>query len=527
MTDSPSLAAEASNPATAQARLAEIAQSHPELQAAIAANPACYPGLLDWIDSVGDAAAKHAVAVARGAVAPAAPVNPFAQTAPVNPFAVPATTAAAQPLPAAAAPRTAAGPTNRKPLFIGLAAVLVVLLVGGGVAFALFFSKFGGASSPEAAVSKALDAVKNMDAVALYGSLSPAELGSFSAAIDELKSSSIQQDDEQTDYAALLQEVASVTEITIDDLEFDTDELGEGVVAVTITDGSFEMDTDTEVMARALNAVTAETYRANQDNWGYSDSEIDDMIDNSADYLEDSLDDAMPIEFDADDVEDNLGFQLTLISVQEGGSWYISPLLSYLELLRDQANRYDSNWDLGDLPDADDVATFETPEDAVAGLLDGGESLINDGDIDDLVAALPLAERRAVALYGDPMGDNPGGWNGSWSDLELSIEQNGSTALAQIDSLSVDIDTEYDSISLDFEGVCADWQTDYNSGDGCLDDLNYLDELGIGDARLVVVQENGSWFVSPLQTGGYISSIMANRFAELARDGDLDKLSNY
>ncbi len=522
MTDTALLAAEASNPATPQARLAEIAQLHPGLQAAIAANPSCYPGLLDWIDSVGDAAAKQAVAAARG-VAP---------TAPVNPFALPVTAAtptAAQPFAAPAAPRAATTPANRKPLFIGLAAVLVVLLVGGGVAFALVFSKFGGASSPEAAVSKALDAVKNMDAVALYGSLSPAELGSFSEAIDQLKGSSIQEEDQQTDYAALLQEVASVTEITIDDLEFDTDELGEGVVAVTITDGTFEMDTDTEVMARALNSVTAETYRANQENWGYSDSEIDDMIDNSAEYLEDSLDDAMPIEFDADDVEDSLGFELSLIAVQEGGSWYISPLLSYLELLRDQANRYDSNWDLGDLPDADDVARFESPEDAVAGLLDGGQSVVEDGDFDDLVAALPLAERRAVALYASGIDYNiPSDWHGSWSDLDLTVERSGNNALVDIDSLNVEVGDSYNTSDINFDGVCAEWNQDgYNENGACLDDLNYLDELGIGDARLVVVQENGSWFVSPLQTGGYISSIMAAKFAELARDGDLDKLSNY
>ena len=523
MTDTPvTLAAEASNPATPQARLAELAQSHPELQAAIAANPSCYPGLLDWIDSVGDAGAKQAVAAARaGTAAPVAAVaaNPFAQPAPASssPFATAA--------PVARAPKA---PGSRKPLFIGLAAALVVLLVGGGVAFALFSSKFGGASSPEAAVSKALDAVKNMDVVALYGSLSPAELGSFSEAIDQLKGSAAGDDeDEPTDYAALLQEVAGVTEITIEGLEYDVEEIGEGVAEVTITDGTFEMDTDSEVMAQALVTAWSGPYRGILEGQGYSDSDIDDQIEYNTDTLENNLDDTMPVEFDADDVEDNIGFELSFIAVQEGGSWYLSPILSYLEYMRDQNNNYGGDWDLGELPDAADVAAFETPEDAVAGLLDGGESLINDGDIDDLVAALPLAERRAVALYGESLGDNPGQWDAAWSDLELTIERNDSRALAQLDSLSIDIDTEYDSLSLDLEGVCADWQTDYNSGDGCLDDVDALDELGIADARLVVVQENGSWFVSALQTGGYISSIMATKFAELARDGDLDKLSNY
>ena len=525
MTDAPaSIAAEAADPATPQSRLAEIAQTHPSLQAVIAANPSCYDGLRDWIETVGDDAARQAVAAARAgnaAPAAAAPVNPFAQPAP----------ASTSPFVAAAAPRAAKAPGSRKPLIIGLAAVLVVLLVGGGVAIALFSSKFGGSSSPEAAVQKALDAVKTMDPVALYGSLSPAELGSFSSAIDNLKGAAIQDDDEeQTDYAALLQEVAAVTEITIDDLEYDVEEVGDGVAMVTITDGTFEMDTDTEVMARALSQVQAESYRANQDNYGYSDSDIDDLIDDNAEYLEDSLDDAMPIEFDADDIEDNWGFELSLVAVQEGGSWYLSPILSYLEFMRDQRNSYDDSWDLGEIPDASDVAQFETPEDAVAGLLDGGQSVIDDGDFDELVAALPLAERRAVGLYASGIDlDIPSDWFAKWDDLELTVDRSGDQALVDIDSLSVTVGDSEQSTEITFEGVCAEWERSgyySDSSEGCLDDQNVLDELGIGDARIVVVQENGSWFVSSLQTGGYISSIMAARFAELARDGDLDKLSN-
>lgn len=45
--------AEASNPATSPARLYELAVSHPDTHAAIAANPSVYPGLSDWLATQG------------------------------------------------------------------------------------------------------------------------------------------------------------------------------------------------------------------------------------------------------------------------------------------------------------------------------------------------------------------------------------------------------------------------------------------------------------------------------------------
>lgn len=44
-----SLLAEASDPATSPARLADLARRHPELRPAIAANPSAYDGLRGWI----------------------------------------------------------------------------------------------------------------------------------------------------------------------------------------------------------------------------------------------------------------------------------------------------------------------------------------------------------------------------------------------------------------------------------------------------------------------------------------------
>lgn len=55
-------ASQASNPATAQATLADIAARAPELRRHVAENPSTYPGLLDWLGTYGDQEVKDAVA---------------------------------------------------------------------------------------------------------------------------------------------------------------------------------------------------------------------------------------------------------------------------------------------------------------------------------------------------------------------------------------------------------------------------------------------------------------------------------
>ncbi|MEO8527891.1 MAG: PQQ-binding-like beta-propeller repeat protein [Pseudolysinimonas sp.] len=74
-------AVEAADAATDPAHLAEIAQQHPELAATVAANPATYPGLLEWIVQHGDAAAKAAARVRMG-ISATPPPPPPAATAP-------------------------------------------------------------------------------------------------------------------------------------------------------------------------------------------------------------------------------------------------------------------------------------------------------------------------------------------------------------------------------------------------------------------------------------------------------------
>ena len=123
----------ASSPTTPAAELARIAAARPDLHPALAANPATYPDLVDWLRTSPDPAVQ--AALAQRASAPAQPEP--AQAAPAQTEA-PAQAEGAD----AAAPSAKAGGTTprrilrRRPLAIAAAALAVVLVLAVGGAFA-------------------------------------------------------------------------------------------------------------------------------------------------------------------------------------------------------------------------------------------------------------------------------------------------------------------------------------------------------------------------------------------------------
>jgi hypothetical protein len=128
------------DPGTPASDLAAIAAAQPGLRAQIAAHPAAYPGLLDWLAETGDAEVKAAVATRRaGHPAPVAAATPGAPVAPPGPRPdgwpttpqTPAVTPPSRPKPTAS--------TKRIAIFAALAVVVVALgtiviakLAGGG-----------------------------------------------------------------------------------------------------------------------------------------------------------------------------------------------------------------------------------------------------------------------------------------------------------------------------------------------------------------------------------------------------------
>src|SRR5450830_1784517 len=92
-------AAQASDPQTPGQVLADIAALRPDLRVAVASNPGTYPGLLEWLGSMGEPAVDAAIAARRAAV----------QQTQQMPTAPPAPSWAGQPAAQAPAPMVTPG----------------------------------------------------------------------------------------------------------------------------------------------------------------------------------------------------------------------------------------------------------------------------------------------------------------------------------------------------------------------------------------------------------------------------------
>ncbi|WP_104195839.1 hypothetical protein [Cryobacterium sp. M15] len=526
MTDSTlPLHLEAADPATPQIRLAEIAAAHHELHPVIAGNPSCYPALIEWMLQLGTITP----------VMPApAEVTP---TAAVPCVAAPFEAAGATPRQAADAAASAlANPYARpdqsskrppkKLLIWGSIGVIVLLVGGGGVwAYGAIFSKLGGASSPTAAVEKLLAGTADRDLISVYGSLSPAEVESFKVPIDQL--GAIAMDDENgdpVDMPELINTVVDSLNITLTGIELEAEDVEDGIAVVTITAGELTMNGDAETIADAYLEVVGPQLRLQQESWGSDDRNTDSMIADLRESSIEELNDMLPFTQTAADLADTLGHDATIVTVREGGSWYVSPLLTTGENIL-QSGSHDST--RGNLVAADDAATFDTAAAAAEGFAEAVIAFGENGDYGDLAAVMPESERRFLSLYGDALmpTDGDGDFdNLQVTDFSVTPEVNGDTAHLDLDSIVIEGDGYNWPYRSEFSGVCVATDSGYSSFEGCLDDASWMKELGADSWQVLAVEEKSGWFVSPMRTVADVAGIAVGNLVRLSQDGKLDRL---
>lgn len=139
--DAETAAALAADPNTPAQTLADIAAGHPALLSQLRHHPNAYPGLVQWIDQVQAAAAQTTTVQETYAYTeqpvPSQPLQPG--------YAAPQGFPGTQPYAAAGASQPG---KRRTGLFVGLAAAVVVVLAGIGIAVPLALGGLGGGSSP-------------------------------------------------------------------------------------------------------------------------------------------------------------------------------------------------------------------------------------------------------------------------------------------------------------------------------------------------------------------------------------------
>jgi hypothetical protein len=440
-------------------------------------------------------------------------------------------------------------------------AVIVALVAAGGGAWWYFSSKLGGAASPEAAAVKLVSSFQNMDPVGLYGSLAPSEVNEVSQAFQKLsnahpKSGGVNVQNELTS-------LKSALTITTTGVAYRTDKLADGVERVVWTKGSIKIGGNAKKLANVLVDLEAPTIRAADEQAGESKANINREIASMRTNL--ARDTHLPQTLQASKAN---GF--SLIVVDEGSGWYVSPILSLADMEFRSSVQYSADGKYSFLSaatahEADsanlgstvvDAGSYSTPEAAAKALANAAV----DTDSKEVAATLSLPERRLVSIYGpwiEKEIDAGGGSSKIYGSLAIKAAQFSSTISGQqadirIDNLDV-TDTRFNSevnqnLTTDFQiqGTCANvtgqteadngyysdydgqWISDPQVGStnwhGCFADVPALSRLGFTKLTLVAVKEGGGWVVSPFATMSNGISIVTDNFLDYYNSGTLKQL---
>jgi hypothetical protein len=390
-------------------------------------------------------------------------------------------------------PVASAPPQKRRSSGVVIAATIGAVAVAGAAVFAVARlagdGDAGGAATPEEAGLALLTAFENEDVLGMIDVLLPGERETLRDPVTEL-----------TDELRRL-EVLS-----------DEADLG----AVSGVDFVFE---DESVRSRPTNVDDIVNLDISATGSVTADSEqlpIGDLV------LDNVETDLSELDTDpADEQPEELEFRLT--AVEEDGRWYLSLFHSIAESIRTAAD------EPPDIP-AEGVSPIggDSPEDAFDAFLDGVEAL----DLETVIASLNPDEFQALQRYAPNfLADSQAeldeavadaGVTVSIADPEYSVTGSGDTRSLTIDYFRVDVASEGEAVTVEFDDDC--WTA---SGDG--EELNSceltepmptLDEM-FGDSEpirnllttvektfrdyenpgFVVKQVDGEWYVSPFATG--------------------------
>jgi hypothetical protein len=336
-------------------------------------------------------------------------------------------------------------------------AVAVQALVGGGG---------DGANSPEAAVARLVDAVAAEDPVAAVAALAPDEVQSLGDLVTEI------EDRAQDEGLAAEGDTFAGIDLTADDMEYEVDELGDGVARVTITDGtlgySFDPDQLSEQSRRLVDA-------------GDSEGELD-ISDEAGGFGEDAF----------------------LVAVRRGGSWYVSLAYTLAEYVVDGLDLPEADFDAE--PDLRDPAP--DPEAAVIDLVEA----LGQGDAREIAAGLPEDEWRVLVPYEDALSELLEGSDGEGLDADLEVTEaaldvqdlgDGARRVKILSAEGTVEGSDGEEIEWELDGWCFRTSGDEELWDELCDAVegSYLARTVQDEApSVVVVEDRGGWVVSPVRT---------------------------
>lgn len=479
LTDPAAAAAAVADPNATAVDLSLIAQHHPQLRAQVAMHPAAYPGLLDWLEGLGDPMLTAVVAVRRGAdrrgepqaarpdsfgalAQPATPTGPvpFSQSGEPSP-------AWTEPVPASAPARASGSGKAGKRLVIGLASLVVVLALVAGFATRGFgLLRFGGAATPAEEATKVADktvglfnsfSLKNLisNPISALGDLNDEIAPSESS----LRSNFTKVDNSDllalsNDSMSLAADLVGSFKVTADGLKTEVSDITDDVAQVSFTKGEITVTADTDRLRKTLDRfpdVAAAQVETTLAKYGLKPKKAVDLNLPSgwSDEFMTTVEDTFPYRLDLADCAGwfesgqtggapELGSVCTaigrLVMVKEDGKWYLSPMLTWSSSIGNVSGLGGTNaFSDPERRKMLSVAAEKHPEpiDAPGSLIHA----LNKADEATTLAEFPLAERRYAAATGLLASADLSGYEATFEFSEIA--RSGNQAKLRIEKLSL------------------------------------------------------------------------------------------
>jgi len=436
-------------------------------------------------------------------VLPAAPPPPPAYPTAPAPLGPPPSGPPAQWQPIAPAlPPAPSGGNLAAGKVLAVVGVVVALVAAGFVSWHFFWPR-GGAGSPEEAAESLVLSAAEQDPVGMLDLVSPAEVDGlddvYDAAFERAEDEELVEGDGITD----------ALEVELSDLDFDVDELGDGLARVTLEGGRYDVSWDPDQLPERLDFLAEESEE---------DSESGD--------LEDLFEGEKP----------------SVTTVEIGGRWYVTLLGTIAdnayregEVAADESD-YDlekPDWDLA-TEDVEPI-TGEDPEEVIDNLVDA----INSGDVEELLANLPEDLVKPLRPYAPVIEDLQD--EGSWAEGEIGLD---------VDATDLELETEdlddgkvkvvieqgtfsataweegydSDSGSIEVDGDCIEVYADGElDGAGCISDTPGAEDLGIDELFFVLTEVDGGYQLDPTATlveyaALAVDNLTGDMFEEIVED---------
>ena len=396
------------------------------------------------------------------------------------------------------APQQGAKKSRGKMAAIISVIVVAILVVIGGGAFALtrFLPGAGGFATPNALASSISSAFDSNKLANLAPALAPSELEAATLWQKDYKANGKADWTKLMSPEALADYIGQI-DISKSTIEHTVDEKSDNLSLITITKWEGEITVKPELADKFR-----ENYeKAKGDKLTADESKMFDDLKRQISEEPNYSGNILQRLFNTD--------KLTLVSVKEGGKWYISPVMTMAE----QMVSYSSvtpNYSA----DFTNVEGAKSPEEAVSGMVDALRNGAGMGD-KDFYRFLDLPERRVAAVYG---GSSSTGGVGDSIQVNwgLTSTKVSGGAIVNFGTTSITFDGSYkvefnnDTVTYSYADSGSSYNSRYTSSKPQSQTVRFTEGL-VNPERLGVfaVQDNTGWHVSFISTVGNLNLLEA------------------